>query len=160
MSTAFLIWAYLAVGKLNSVLDPLAGIGIIAIVIVGIIHIVVKFSVDEASPKKFEEALKLMSNFTKSKLLWSIIVLNVLLTVTYPSKEDLKWIIGGVVTVGTIKSVSDIKGANELPANIVGAMNRFLEGVNGDTTKQVTKAVSDVSKATSKAVDAVKAETK
>jgi hypothetical protein len=45
----------------------------------------------------------------------------------YPSKHDLKYIIGGSLVVNGVKAASDIEGVEKLPENLVNAMNIFLE---------------------------------
>ena len=56
------------------------------------------------------------------------------LTIFYPSKDDLKYIIGGAIVWNTIESAKDIEGIDKLPENLVNAANHFLE-----TTQDINK---------------------
>ena len=55
-------------------------------------------------------------------------------TIFYPSKDDLKYIIGGAIVWNTIESAKDIEGIDKLPENLVNAANHFLE-----TTQDINK---------------------
>ena len=57
-----------------------------------------------------------------------------LLSIFYPSKDDLKYIIGGAIVWNTIESAKDIEGIDKLPENLVNAANHFLE-----TTQDINK---------------------
>ena len=66
------------------------------------------------------------------KMIWGkmptkTIILFVIIILAYPSKDDLKYIIGGSLVINGAQAASDIEGVEKLPENLVNAMNVFLE---------------------------------
>lgn len=55
--------------------------------------------------------------------MWWIPVVFIILNLLIPSRDDLKYIIGGAAIV----SLADVKGVEELPENLVKAANEFLK---------------------------------
>jgi hypothetical protein len=51
------------------------------------------------------------------------------LLLAYPTKDDLKWIVGGAIVWNSAEGVANIKGVDKLPENLVGAANYFLESI-------------------------------
>lgn len=47
----------------------------------------------------------------------------------YPTTDELKYIIGGAMVWNGVEAAKDIDGVEKLPANVVGAMNHFLEQI-------------------------------
>ena len=66
----------------------------------------------------------------KSKLVIAPFIVLSLLSVFVPSKDDVKTIIAGGLAWKAGQSVSEIDGINELPDNIINAMNSFLIGID------------------------------
>ena len=66
----------------------------------------------------------------KSKLIIAPFIVLSLLSVFVPSKDDVKTIIAGGLAWKAGQSVSEIDGINELPENIINAMNSFLIGID------------------------------
>ena len=61
--------------------------------------------------------------------------LSFLFTSLYPSKDDLKFILGGYV----VSSITAIEGVKALPEKIVKAANVFLEGLGDELKEEVKK---------------------
>jgi len=73
------------------------------------------------------------SNLVKySKLIMKkvvpVMIISVVAKTVLPSKDDLKYIIGGA----TIYGITQVDGVEKLPKNVVDAMNKFLEDLKED----------------------------
>jgi hypothetical protein len=129
MSEAILIWVYLS-------LDGLVTLSIVAISIftafVGVFFVINATIVAEMSPRedgydtRWSDYRKMMKS-TWDKVPTKTITLLMVIILAYPSKHDLKYIIGGSLVVNGVKAASDIEGVEKLPENLVNAMNIFLE---------------------------------
>jgi len=121
MSEAIIIWLYLSLGNLVN--------GFIITSIIG--GIVLPFIMLIMWAYEEDEKLKLTWIYAPKK---TFLVL-LLLYLFYPSKDDLKYIIGGAVAWNGIEAAQDIEGVEKLPENVVGAMNHFLEEFNQQEEK-------------------------
>lgn len=71
-----------------------------------------------------------IAKLAKRKLVVIPFIILSLLSVFVPSKDDVKTIIAGGLAWKAGQSVSEIDGINELPENIINAMNSFLIGID------------------------------
>lgn len=71
-------------------------------------------------------------NMGRIKTACRVFAVSTILTIFMPDSDDLKLIVGAYVADATIESVSKIEGVDKLPANVVNAMNAFLEDIAGD----------------------------
>ena len=118
MSEAILIWVYLSLGNFVTIwtvflIFLILGGGVTAFIICAI-----------------EDSLEPLTNFidkVKPYLPIKTMVVMTLISIAYPSKEDLKYIIGGALVVNGAQAASEIEGIEKLPKNLVNAMNVFLE---------------------------------
>ena len=113
MTTALLIWAYIALGNLITFLMIIFILGVIIAIPFVIITTVEGYGAEQF--KNFKHKGKLFLGLT----------MFVLLTSAYPSTSDLKFILGGTAIV----AMTQVEGVSELPENLVSAANQFLEGV-------------------------------
>jgi len=127
MSEAILIWLYLSLGNIFS--------GGALIVICGALFIWLFFGsmiMSTELDKSAEEVMDVHKKYVPFKL----ILLIAFLTALYPSKDDLKYIIGGSLVINGVQAASDIEGVEKLPENLVNAMNVFLEKAVDDNTNR------------------------
>jgi len=96
-----------------------------------------------------DKTLALYSYVKWTKVAIVITFLSTTLTVFTPSREDLKFIIGGGIvwklggwTSEKIDDISKIKGAQELPENLVNSINAFLTSVASETPKKDDTTIS------------------
>ena len=127
MNEAIIIWLYLSLGKFFGVSWVLIGIGVTALIIYALITFVEggSYSIerDVWVYDKEKEQVKTVFKYVPMKTIFMIL----LLSFFFPSKSDLKYIIGGAAVWNGVEAAQDIKGVEKLPENIVGAMNHFLE---------------------------------
>jgi hypothetical protein len=86
-----------------------------------------------------EEIAKFHKKLFLNKVVIISFSLMFLLVVLIPSKEDVKFIIGGGLMWKGVTSISDIEGISELPENLVSAANVYLEQISSlekDTNKE------------------------
>ena len=117
MNEALIIWLYLSLGSFFD--------GMLLFFIV-VATGAMAFATIIPSESEIEDYLALWKKYYPLK---TVIIISIL-TCIYPSKDDLKYIIGGAVVWGGIERTADIEGINQLPENLVGAANRFLEDLN------------------------------
>jgi hypothetical protein len=129
MSEAILIWIYLSLGNasnLATVIICIATACFLGFVIINAIG-VAEMSVNEVGYDDRWENYKGMIKSTWAKMPTKTAALLMVVILAYPSKEDLKYIIGGSLVVNGAQAASDIEGVEKLPKNLVNAMNVFLE---------------------------------
>lgn len=68
----------------------------------------------------------------KAKTACKVFAVSVIVSILTPDSDDLKLIVGAYVADATIESVSKIEGIDKLPANVVNAINAFLEDIASD----------------------------
>ena len=119
MNEALIIWLYTS---LLTAKGTLVAIALLVGVISPLAHLLYYI---EDRPVGVEPFL-----FTKNKWIGIFIAFAVLMNVVVPSKDDMKYIIGGSVLWNTTTSVLDSDEAKKLPSNVLKAANTFLEEVN------------------------------
>ena len=72
--------------------------------------------------------------FSKKKSVAAYIICLVAISSLFPSEDDVKTIIAGGLVWKASGSISDVDGVSELPENLVGAMNAFLIGIQGEAS--------------------------
>lgn len=122
MNEAILIWLYLSIGNVLAVLGVVAVLSMITVV-----GVVMGIVVEGSDWSDYPAAIKTCRIVT----ICSAIVLTV--ACFYPSKDALKWIIGGAVVWNVVENTEGVK---ELPQNVVDAMKHFLEAIP-DKDKEV-----------------------
>lgn len=125
MNTAFWIWLYLAIEDLTTV----ACFAVTTVYLIWLIAVAISLDTYD----KEEKATRMLYFKSVLKRMWIPAVFIVLVTLV-PTRDDLKYIIGGAVVVGAASAASDIKGMQELPENLVNAANAFLSGVAEEGT--------------------------
>jgi len=134
MSEAIMIWVYLSLGSVVTI-----GWMLISLTIISAIFLAIYFSSDyeyrDRIPKDWEIAKNRMMVIKKYYPIKSIILITALV-ILYPSKDDLKYIIGGSLVINGAQAASDIEGVEKLPENLVNAMNVFLEKAVDDNTNR------------------------
>ena len=131
------IWIYLYVAMSN--LNVLLGFMLTIVAIFLFVRYMIsadKASYDRLYPdgkKNHEDLKKKHVELKRNKTLVSMVLLFVFLTTFLPSESDIKTIIaGGLIWKGG-KATSEISGIEQLPENLVRAMNGFLEGIIDDS---------------------------
>ena len=120
MNTSILIYLYIVFGNVVTSL-------MLALVVGGIILVMYSFvSYMENGKNIFKPYFKQIGWFCG---------LSILMACLYPSKDDLKFILGGYV----VSSITEVEGVKELPENIVKAANVFLEGLGEESKEDVKK---------------------
>lgn len=116
-----MIWVYLSAGSLVGLIEGV----LVALAVFTILATCFSPIICMETNKEFNElvvgAYKLIPKKT--------ILFAVFLVCLYPSKDDLKYIIGGSLVINGVQAASDIdiEGVEKLPENLVNAMNVFLE---------------------------------
>lgn len=121
MNEAILIWVYLSLGSVVEIFKFL----LIVLVVTGVVTACFAPLILDEIDKTFSETWDDVYKYIPTKTL----IFAILLTVLYPSKEDLKYIIGGSLVINGVQAASEIEGVEKLPKNLVNAMNHFLEDV-------------------------------
>jgi len=67
------------------------------------------------------------AKYFKKWLPFKIIIPIIVCLSLVPSKDDMKLIIGGALAINGVQAAANIEGVEQLPENLVGAMNHFLE---------------------------------
>ena len=124
MNEAIIIWLYLSLGNLfgGGLLISIGCVTVMALLVLGL------YQSEKLSDEP--DAIFYIKKYYPLKTVIFICVL----TIFYPSKDDLKYIIGGAIVWNTIESAKDIEGIDKLPENLVNAANHFLE-----TTQDINK---------------------
>lgn len=125
ITTGVLIWLYLSLLSLTSVLE--FGIFLFYTALLGTAFFGLLHVADEGD-EKVKDWLKKCAGYAVNKFA----ILAILLVVLIPSKEDLTYIFGGMGVYG----ITQIERAEQLPENVVNAMNRFLETLNEETATE------------------------
>lgn len=119
MSTAVVIYLYIVIGKL------ITGLTILGLVMAAV-------SATLTIDYLIEVRGKTDDRWPKIKKAWvglaAFLIVMGVSNVLYPNRAEVATIVGGSV----IYESSQIKGAEKLPKNVVGAANRFLEGIGCD----------------------------
>jgi len=118
MIEALIIWGYFALGNVIH-------FGLFASIVGLIICLLYVAVMYDNGEEKEDYAFAFV---WAKRTIVSVIIFGVL-TAAYPSKSDLKWIIGGAMVWNGIAYAKDIEGAEKLPENMVAAMNQFLESL-------------------------------
>ena len=125
MDEALVIWGYLTLLNISHLFGFILG-GLIPISIFGVVGSIIFYNVQLDGFAKEQEIFKEdFKRLVLRKRYFLIIGFMVLFTVLVPSKEDMKIIIGGSVAY----QLTEIEGVENLPKNLVGAANRFLEEI-------------------------------
>ena len=128
MNEAIFIWLYLSVGSLVGVIEAVLVILVVASVVAAFFTPIICMETD----KSVSELLSGVYKYAPKKAL----LLALFLVCLYPSKDDLKYIIGGSLVINGVQAASDIEGVEKLPENLVNAMNVFLEKAVNDNTNR------------------------
>ena len=81
---------------------------------------------------RHEELKTALLKLIKNKIVMSLFLLMLAITILVPSRKDLETIIaGGLIWKGS-SALTEIDGIESLPENIVSAMNAFLERSSED----------------------------
>ncbi len=126
MNEAFLIWIYLILGnvlELATVIICIATGCFLLFVIFGALE---RIDVSDHNKDKWKNYREMIKS-TWAKMPKKTTALFVVIILAYPSREELKYIIGGSLAVNSAMAASDIEGVDKLPKNLVNAMNLFLE---------------------------------
>lgn len=129
MSEAILIWLYLGLGNL------LPNLLLVSLVVAVPFFVILGASAahSEMGQSTHSGDKSVIALYNKLiRLVKPVVVTLVLLLVAvslYPSKDDLKWIIGGALVWNGASAASNIEGIEKLPKNTVDAMNHFLESI-------------------------------
>ncbi len=126
MNEAFLIWIYLILGnvlELATVIICIATGCFLLFVIFGALE---RIDVSDHNKDKWKNYRGMIKS-TWAQMPIKTTALFVVIILAYPSREELKYIIGGSLAVNGAKAASDIEGVDKLPKNLVNAMNLFLE---------------------------------
>ena len=119
MNEMILIWVYLSAGSLVGVIEAVLVVLLVVSVIAACFTPIIFMETD----KSVSELLNSVYKCIPKKAL----LLALFLVCLYPSKDDLKYIIGGSLVINGVQAASDIEGVEKLPKNLVNAMNVFLE---------------------------------
>ena len=122
------IWIYV-----YTVLDGLSTFSVASLWFGGVCLLIIGLTYAASFDDVFETGAdygKRISAMFKPFIFFMIIC--VLVSVLVPSKDDLKFIIGGGLAWKGIDAAKDIEGINELPENLVGAVNHFLKEIQED----------------------------
>tara|TARA_R110000803_G_scaffold8609_5_gene27601 strand:+ start:1959 stop:2357 length:399 start_codon:yes stop_codon:yes gene_type:complete len=126
MSTAFLIWAYLSLGSLVSatvVILVLFGVAY------GLAFAMMGYETDFGDEERGSHYKNELRQYNKLKAMFPTVLKTFMVVIfvaaLYPSKDDLKYIIGGTAVVAAV----NVEGFSELPENVVEAANSFLEDI-------------------------------
>jgi hypothetical protein len=120
MNEAIFIWVYLSVGNIVGVLNFVLSISTVFFLVAVLFSPII---VEDSDLESFSDFVCVIKNHIPIKT----IILALLIVVLYPSKEDMKYIIGGSIAINGVQAADDIKGAKELPENLINAMNHFLK---------------------------------
>jgi len=115
MNEALMIYVYITLGNVVELLK----VAVTFLVIYITAYALTVAAVQECSP---------WSKIPGLKTSLSILLLSSALIVAYPSKEDLKYIIGGAALL----NIAQTDEAQQLPKNILDTTNNFLEFLNGE----------------------------
>ncbi len=129
MSEAILIWVYLSLGGLVTL--SIVAISIFTVffgffVVINATIVADMVAREEGYDDRWSNYRKMIKS-TWDKVPTKTIALLIFIVLAYPSKDDLKFIIGGSLVVNGVQAASDIEGVEKLPENLVNAMNVFLE---------------------------------
>ena len=119
MNEMILIWVYLSAGSLVGVIEAVLEV----LLVVSVIAACFTPAICMYTDKSVSELLNSVNKCIPKKAL----LLALFLVCLYPSKDDLKYIIGGSLVINGVQAASDIEGVEKLPKNLVNAMNVFLE---------------------------------
>ena len=120
MSEAFLIWLYLSLGAL------IENTMVMLIVVITFWFMgYATFYTDGMQNRN----TKVETNMKRTSC---VILVSILLSSFYPSKDELKWIIGGAVVWNVAEAGVQSEELQALPDNVLGAMNHFLESVQDE----------------------------
>ena len=119
MNEALIIWLYTS---LLTACEVLGAIALLVGILSSLSHLLYYM---EDSPVEMEPFL-----ITKNKWIGIFISFAILMNVVVPSKDDMKYIIGGSVLWNTTTSVLDSDEAKKLPNNVLKAANTLLEEFN------------------------------
>jgi hypothetical protein len=133
MFEAFIIYIYLILGDILGTMTGIAWVGsvIVAIFVVCLgFHEINAYDSDATRDFKEESNEKTKAFFIAHWKKFVVIPLvSTTLLLAYPTKDDLKWIVGGAIVWNSAEGVANIKGVDKLPENLVGAANYFLESI-------------------------------
>ena len=128
MNEAIIIWLYLSLGKAFGAVHVYLFLLAVA---AGVFMLFVSINVSDCREYEEKEKARKFRNdsfsLIKKYSFYKLAIFLAVASVFYPSKDDLKYIIGGAVAWNGIEAAKDIKGVEKLPENIVNAMNHFLE---------------------------------
>lgn len=142
MLEAFIIYFYIVCGNLVSQSGKLVFIFglmyLIAIVCIGV------FNMDHrVGDREHNPIIPYLRDTLKFKWFMYLIVFTIISKSMYPTKDDLKYIIGGAVLANIVTS----DGVKDIPLKFASAVNRFLDDTTtNDIKKEVTKSTEKVTK--------------
>ena len=138
MSEAIVLYLYLALGGVVTALMTLA---VVVLIVYGALYIGLALDSNlgretnrEKRPTSEARAFKSVDRYRDKVVVFLVFV--ALAVSFYPSKEDLKWIVGGALL---INGVQNIEGIERVPQNTINALNGFL----GSLDKEVNELKGD-----------------
>ncbi len=126
MNEAFLIWIYLILGNVLEFATVIICIATGCSLLFVIFGALERIDVSDHNKDKWKNYRGMIKS-TWAQMPIKTTALFVVIILAYPSREELKYIIGGSLAVNSAKAASDIEGVDKLPKNLVNAMNLFLE---------------------------------
>lgn len=128
MNEAILIWLFLSVGKLVNF--AVLSVALLTFAWSGVTLILAIGTDCGTEDDCHDWAIGGYNKLVKS---WKTVFVTVVVTQSlasfYPSRDDLKWIIGGAVVWNVAEAGVESEELQALPDNVLGAMNHFLESV-------------------------------
>jgi len=123
MNEALLIWLYLGLCKIATLY---ATVFLVVAMVAGVFG-----SLSYLMPLYEKEK---QENLDKMKAVYGAVPVKTLvflfvICLMVPSKDDIKYIIGGALVVNGAQAAAEIEGVEKLPKNLVNAMNVFLEDI-------------------------------
>lgn len=145
MNEAILIWLYLSLGSMVTLFWFMFTFAVIVTVVMGINYTSTLSAYGDSADQEYTWAVleidkvKHYPDLFKKFLPLKTVVFCMLVALMYPSKDDLKYIIGGSVAFNAVQAMGNLKGADKLPQNLIDAANRFLESAKEEENTDVTE---------------------
>lgn len=115
----FTLWMIASLPSLGVALSVFGGAASVALGLALLASLIMRATAKDYEPDI--DAAEKLTSLTKPLFIFAVIFC--LIGNVIPSKEDIKWIIGGYV-------VTNIEGVEKLPSNLVEAANTWLEEMN------------------------------
>lgn len=145
MNEAILIWLYLSLGGMITLFWCMFALAGVVAACMGLNYAIIESTYGEHAESGNDWAIKEMDKIKsypgllKKFLPFKTTVILILVALMYPSKDDLKYIIGGSVAFNAVQAMGNLEGADKLPQNLIDAANRFLESAKEEEKTDVAK---------------------